>query len=441
MGSPELFTYASQQWTKDQLYSPISWKATTTVLLRIREIMPTTASRTPIATQSGKSSTFALPTSHQGSNRASSTTSFPYFPLPTSTMSSTSFSTSPSERWPSDLSTTDTWNTTSTLSSHPTPTITSNSQHDQNGNEGAIIGGALAILALAAVAGLWMIRQKKRKRRRTESLGPWDKEKDLYQTQYIDRSPSSTHSYNSGNEYSHIDNYYYKANNIANRGPQVNYPETTTGITRSVEAHPQSLLLDMGVYRPPSSPIRSQSKLPPELTVFLQRNTTSQNPQDYRRQEQLERLLMSQRKRMQELQESRLHYMRENPLSCVSGPHAPTPGDREVWKQNEQVQRQRWLHMPLEVRSREVTRASGVARDPQDWGLDDCNEIRHREDEAVVERLRDEDESRGESSSSSNQELRHYIAQMKEQYEKQIQQYQNELDSLKLELQAQIKDQ
>jgi hypothetical protein len=351
---------------------------------------------------------------------------------------------------------------------------------------GVIIGSLSAALVIMLVMGLWYFRWKKvKKRAQYGSAGPkkWeDGEKGLHQTrrqqQGYSSPPSPTHSFYGGNGYGHSDAYYYQFNNNNNnnnnlhnsssiiRGPQNLHPVGTDEDMRAVKVHPQTLPNDTAVYWPPPPgpqkglPSSSPSPPPPfspfaasepylsteaeastATSVLLKRSAT-RNPQDHQRQEQLEHLLMMQRRQIGELQELQQQHQRDNPLSGVSAPHAPTKEDRQIWQQSDRIQRQQWLQQQQPIYPGGNSRGGiivsgpvGAVRDPQDWGVVDDEPPRQDERGVVMQERRPDD---SEEVEGGQQSLRAYIAQMKADYEEQFRKHQEELDRLRAEQETQL---
>ncbi|KAF9541115.1 hypothetical protein EC957_003396 [Mortierella hygrophila] len=379
-----------------------------------------------------------------------------------------------------------------------TANATANNDNGKGGSSsnGVIIGTVVAFVLLTAL-GIWRFHRQSGKGRGLLGSKKWvDNEKGLYQAHHqpgYSDSPSPTHSYYGGNGYGHSDAYYYQyGNNLHNsnsisRGPQNNHPEMEEeeDNVRSGKIRPQTLPNDTAVYWPPPpglSPqgLSSSSPPPPPFaplakspsaaaeaaaaSTSLKRSLT-RNPQDHRRQEQLEHLLMLQRRQIRELQELQQQHQRENPLSSVSAPHAPTQQDRQIWQQSDQEQRQQWLqqqqpHQPRGGRNNSggiiVSGPVGVVRDPQDWGIYDdagrgdgggggssgSNGGGGHSRRVMQERKRDSGDSNedegGEPGEDGQQSLRQYIAQMKADYEEQFRKHQEELERLKAEQQTQL---
>ncbi|KAF9905589.1 hypothetical protein EC991_001550 [Linnemannia zychae] len=139
--------------------------------------------------------------------------------------------------------------------------------------------------------------------------------------------------------------------------------------------------------------------------------------------------------------------MQENPLSSKLAPHAPTVEDRQIWQQTDQEQRQLWLRQTGGNSGPVVAAASGssssaiinvnTARDPQDWGPDD----NHGGGGAEAEDVRnwEDGDELSPGVDGQQQNLRKYIAQMKEQYEEQFRKHQEELDRLRTEQETQLR--
>ncbi|KAG0219619.1 hypothetical protein BGX33_001791, partial [Mortierella sp. NVP41] len=259
-------------------------------------------------------------------------------------------------------------------------------------------------------------------RRRAGQFGHHHKSKKL-DTEKGSVSPSPTNSYYGGHGngngiYGYGNGDYYFNNH---RGPQIIHPEMEDMSSAKVYT---ALPTDTAVYWPPPLPTSSS---------LLQRSGT-RCPQDHRRQEQLEQLLVLQREQIRELRNMQLQHQRENPLSSMSAPHAPTVQDRQIWQQSDQEQRQQWLQQQLPSQSggqglKSGTVVAGAVRDPQDWGSVGGG---GGQEEAGV---RDVGEG-GEPS--TRQDLREYIAQMKAQYEEQFRKHQEELDRLRLEQETRL---
>ncbi|KAK3823786.1 MAG: hypothetical protein JOS17DRAFT_753373 [Linnemannia elongata] len=420
-----------------------------------------------------------------GPDQGGSTTSIPPLTTPTS---SPGYST---ETTDSPTSMTTTPITTMTTSTSLPPLPTNPPPNDKGGSagpfsNGAIIGAVAAAFVMLIVLSIWFCRRQRKKGRglfgysRSNKL--MDNEKGLHQAhrQPDDSgSPSPTHSFYGGNGYGHSDAYYYQyGNNLHNsnsisRGPQNIYPEMAdVDSARSGNILPQTLPNDTAVYWPPPpglSPqgLGSSSPPPPPFSslatspsaaaetaaasILLKRNAT-RNPQDHRRQEQLEHLLMLQRRQIRELQELQHQHQRENPLSSLSAPHAPTQADRQIWQQSDQEQRQHWLqqqqpYLPRGGRDNSggiiVSGPIGAVRDPQDWGIYDNDGGGGGHSQRVMqERKRNSgasnEEEVEEPSDDGQQNLRQYIAQMKADYEEQFRKHQEELDRLKAEQETQL---
>ncbi|KAF9330593.1 hypothetical protein BGZ91_000091 [Linnemannia elongata] len=345
----------------------------------------------------------------------------------------------------------------------PRPTDPPNDKSNTGSlSNGAIIGMVAAAFALLTVLSIWFIRRQSKKGRglfgHSESKKWADYEKGLHQAHHqpgYSGSSSPTHSYYGGNGYGHSDAYYYQYDNnlhnsnSINRGPQNIHPEMEEDNTRSGKVRTQTLPNDTAVYWPP----------PPGLPT--------RNPQDHRRQEQLEHLLMLQRQQIRELQELQHQHQRENPLSSMSAPHAPTQQDRRIWQQSDQEQRQQWLqqqqpYLPRGGRDNSggivVSGPVGAVRDPQDWGIYDDDGGRggggggsgdRGHSQRVMQGRRgnsgDSKEGEeggeggeGEAGEDGQQSLRQYIAQMKADYEEQFRKHQEELDRLRAEQETQL---
>ncbi|KAG9071509.1 hypothetical protein KI688_005721 [Linnemannia hyalina] len=386
--------------------------------------------------------------------------------------------------------------TTTTPTILPPPPTLDPSKEGNAGSpsNGVIIGTVAVAFFILTVLGIWHFRRQRVKGRGLfghSGSKKWvDNEKGLYQAHHqpgYSDSPSPTQSYYGGNGYGHSDAYYYQySNNLhdsnsISRGPQNNHPEMEEeeNNTRSGMVRPQTLPNDTAVYWPPPPGLSPQglssSSPPPQpftpltesssaaaeaaaASTSLKRSLT-RNPQDHRRQEQLEHLLMLQRRQIRELQELQQQHQRENPLSSVSGPHAPTQQDRQIWQQSDQEQRQQWLqqqqpHQPRGGRDNSggiiVSGPVGAVRDPQDWGIYDDAGRRGgssgsrggggHSQRVMQERKRDSGDSNedGESGEDGQQSLRQYIAQMKADYEEQFRKHQEELERLKAEQETQL---
>ncbi|KAF9138726.1 hypothetical protein BGX30_008824 [Mortierella sp. GBA39] len=414
---------------------------------------------------------------------------------------------SPSPR--SNFTGTATWSVSPTTPPMPPPTTIATTPSQPtfdpskegkagSSSNGVIIGTVAVAFVMLTVLGIWLFRRQNVKERGLFGYSgskKWvDNEKGPYQAHHqpgYSGSPSPTHSYYDGIGYGHSDAYYYQyGNNLHNsnsisRGPQNNHPEMEEedDNTRSGKARPQTLPNDTVVYWPPPpglSPqgLSSTSPPPPPFaplaeaaaaaeaaaTSTLLKRSLTRNPQDHRRQEQLEHLLMLQRRQIRELQEIQQQHQRENPLSSVSAPHAPTQQDRQIWQQSDQEQRQQWLQQqqPLQLRGGRdnsggiiVSGPVGAVRDPQDWGIyDDAGREGSgggssgssggggHSQRVMQERKRDSGDSNedeeGEAGEDAQQSLRQYITQMKADYEEQFRKHQEELDRLKAEQETQL---
>ncbi|KAK3814503.1 MAG: hypothetical protein J3R72DRAFT_55808 [Linnemannia gamsii] len=364
-----------------------------------------------------------------------------------------------------------------TGASQPSPT---SPQNNNNGsvNMGAVVAGVCATLAvIAAAIGFWVYHRRKRNRTRAEYEAPsrpwYYDEKGLHQQLGSRLSSPTLSHYGDQNDYYHPSNTNTN-NNCTGRGPQIFYPEApaTTGEMRSV---PHTLPDDTAVYWPPPPPghapppplppppFKSLSPSPTTSLPILYRDP-GRNPQDHQKQEQLERALMQQQRQIQELRELQQRHIQENPLSCISAPHAPTLEDRKIWQQNDQEQRQLWLRQTGGNSGPVVAAAAAAAaaiagagagdvggvsgsicavRDPQYWGPSD----NLSGGEVEGEKKREREEGSGESFTTTGtikqqhqqeHDLRQYIAQMKEQYEEQFRRHQEELSRIRAEQESQL---
>ncbi|KAF8947279.1 hypothetical protein BGZ47_009667 [Haplosporangium gracile] len=330
---------------------------------------------------------------------------------------------------------------------------------------------------------LWFFRRQRMKnqgRYGYDGSKKWkNNEKGLHQAHHpgYSGSPSPTRSYYGGNGYGHSDAYFYQyANtnlhnsNSISRGPQNVQPEMMDDM-RSIKVRPQSLPNDTAVYWPPPPGLAPQglsSSSPPpppfaslavspstaeaEAASMLFKRSSTRSPQDHRRQEQLEHLLMLQRRQIRELQELQQQHQNENPLSFMSAPHAPTQEDRQIWQQSDQEQRQQWLQQQQPYQPKGGNSSGGVivsgpvgaVRDPQDWGIcdDDGGEGGGGHGQRVMqERKRNRGSSNEEEEKTDEggqQSLRQYIAQMKAEYEEQFRKHREELDRLRAEQETQL---
>ncbi|KAF9290331.1 hypothetical protein BGZ88_007381 [Linnemannia elongata] len=486
---------------------------TRTLNLVIRAVTPTTTPRIGSKTPTPASSSTPFP-----GWDATTTTSFLESPTtpPSTTVPDQSLTTTPvpppttppyttneftgTTDWPGSHTPTRDMTIPPTLPPRPTdpPKDKSNAGSLSNG---AIIGMVAAAFALLTVLSIWFIRRQSKKGRGlfgySESKKLADYEKGLHQAHHqpgYSGSSSPTHSYYGGNGYGHSDAYYYQYDNnlhnsnSINRGPQNIHPEMEEDNTRSGKVRTQTLPNDTAVYWPPPpglSPQGLPSPSPPPSPPFASlaaspsatadaaaaaasaklKRIPTRNPQDHRRQEQLEHLLMLQRQQIRELQELQHQHQRENPLSSMSAPHAPTQQDRRIWQQSDQEQRQQWLqqqqpYLPRGGRDNSggivVSGPVGAVRDPQDWGIYDDDGGRgvggsggRGHSQRVMQGRRgnsgDSKEGEeggeggeGEAGEDGQQSLRQYIAQMKADYEEQFRKHQEELDRLRAEQETQL---